>query len=67
MIIGRDIFTDRQIKERVYFWDNEIKMAGIIIMTEYQCISIGDNVLILLTPEGQLKEDVDLPREPHLA
>ena len=36
-------------------------------MTEYQCISIGDNVLILLTPEGQLKEDVDLPREPHLA
>ena len=38
-----------------------------VAKTEYNCIAIDGEFLQLMTPEGELKEDIKLPTESHLS
>merc|ERR1712113_86350 len=64
MITGKDIFTDKQYEET--FGTGDITPAPTVSKTEYNCISIDGDFLQLMTPEGELKEDIKLPTEEHL-
>ena len=60
MIMGKDIFTNNQYEE-TYGTGDQIP-APVVVNTEYTCIDIDeDGVLMLLTPNGEMKEDVTLP------
>merc|ERR1711994_704083 len=65
MITGKDIFTDKQYEET--FGTNDMTPAPIVETTEYNCIAIDGDALQLLTPEGEMKEDINLPSESHLS
>ena len=65
MITGKDIFTDKQYEET--FGTGDMTPAPIVVTTEYNCISIDGDALQLLTPEGEMKEDINLPTESHLS
>ena len=65
MITGKDIFTDKQYEET--FGTGDMTPAPIVVTTEYNCISIDGDALQLLTPEGEMKEDINLPSESHLS
>ena len=64
MITGKDIFTDKQYEET--FGTGDMTPAPEVSKTEYTCIAIDGDALQLMTPEGELKEDVNLPKEEHL-
>ena len=41
--------------------------APVVVKTEYVCIDLTpDGVLQLLTPDGNMKEDINLPTHSHL-
>ena len=64
MITGKDIFTDKQYEET--FGTGDMTPAPEVQKNEYTCIAIDGDSLQLMTPEGELKEDVNLPKEDHL-
>ena len=64
MITGKDIFTDRQYEET--FGTGDMIPRPIVSKIEYNCLCIDGDFLQLLTPSGDMKEDVKLPTEPHL-
>ena len=64
MITGKDVFTDKQYEET--FGTGDMIPRPIIKKTEYTCISVDGDFLQLMTPSGELKEDVKLPTEAHL-
>ena len=62
---GKDILT-----LKVYectFHSGDMVDAPIIDRTEYTLVNIDDTALCLLTKDGEMKEDVNLPEEEHLA
>ena len=65
MITGKDIFTDKQYEET--FGTGDMTPAPEVSKVEYVCMSIDGDSLQLLTPEGEMKEDVNLPSESHLS
>ena len=64
MITGKDIFTDKQYEET--FGTGDMIQAPIVVKVEYNCLCVDDGVLQLLTAEGEMKEDNNLPTEAHL-
>ena len=64
MITAKDIFTDKQYEET--FGTGDMIPRPIVKKTEYTCICIDGDFLQLLTPEGEMKEDISLPTEVHL-
>merc|ERR1719454_193216 len=66
MIVAKDIFTDKQYEET--FGTGDMIPAPVVKKTEYVCIDCdGDGVLSLMTPEGEMKEDISCPTESHLS
>ena len=42
--------------------------APVVTKTEYNCLDLEENgTLQLLTPEGEMKEDISLPTASHLS
>ncbi len=64
MITGKDIFTDRQYEET--FGTGDMIPRPIVVKTEYNCLDSDGDFLTLLTPSGDVKEDVKVPNEAHL-
>ena len=64
MITGKDIFTDKQYEET--FGTGDMIPRPIVIKNEYNCLAVDGDFLQLLTPAGEMKEDVKLPTEAHL-
>merc|ERR1719313_1811638 len=57
MIVGKDIFTDKQYEET--FGTGDMIPAPVVKKTEYTCIDINeDDFLILMTKDGEMKEDL---------
>ena len=66
MITGKDIFTDKQYEET--FGTGDMIQAPVVVNTEYNCLDIDEEgVCQLLTPDGEMKEDVSLPTASHLS
>lgn len=65
MITAKDIFTDKQYDET--FGTGDMIPAPIVTKTEVTAICYDeDGVLQLMMPDGELKEDLNLPTESHL-
>ena len=65
MITAKDIFTDKQYDET--FGTGDMIPAPIVTKTEVTAICYDDDgVLQLMMPDGELKEDLNLPTESHL-
>lgn len=65
MITAKDIFTDKQYDET--FGTGDMIPAPIVKKVELSAIAYDDDgVLQLMTNEGELKEDLNLPTEAHL-
>ena len=65
MITAKDIFTDKQYDET--FGTGDMIPAPIVTKTEVTAICYDDDgVLQLMMPDGDLKEDLNLPTESHL-
>lgn len=61
---GKDILT-----AKVYectFHAGDMVDAPIVKRTEYTLLNIDENTLELLTPEGEVKSDVNMPEAEHL-
>ena len=59
MIVGKDIFTDKQYEET--FGTGDMIPAPVVEKTEYTCIDVSeDGYLMLMTKEGDMKEDLQL-------
>ena len=66
MITGKDIFTDKQYEET--FGTGDMIPCPVVVKTEYNCLDCGDDgTLQLLTPSGEMKEDISLPTAAHLS
>ena len=66
MITGKDIFTDKQYEET--FGTGDMIPCPLVSKTEVQCLSYDeDGVLTLMTADGEIKEDLNLPTEAHLS
>merc|ERR1719454_2484630 len=66
MIVAKDIFTDKQYEET--FGTGDMIPVPVVKKTEYVCIDCdGEGVLSLMTPEGEMKEDLSCPSEAHLS
>lgn len=66
MIIAKDIFTDKQYEET--FGTGDMIPAPVVVNTEYTCIDVtDDDVLSLMTKEGEMKEDLKCPEANHLS
>ena len=61
---GKDILTDK-VYECTYHAGDMVD-APIVTRVEYNLLNIDDEVLQLLTPDGEVKEDVNLPSAGHL-
>ena len=61
---GKDILTGKQYE--CTFHSGDMIDAPITVRTEYVLLNIDDNVLDLLTKEGEVKSDVSLPEDEHL-
>ena len=62
---GKDILT-----AKVYectFHAGDMVDAPIVKRQEYTLLNVDENTLELLTPEGEVKSDVNLPESEHLA
>merc|ERR1719272_1857439 len=65
MIVGKDIFTDKQYEET--YGTGDMIPAPVVVNTEYQCIDLEDDgTLILMTKDGEMKEDLKLSDAGHL-
>merc|ERR1712031_146192 len=59
MIVGKDIFTDKQYEET--FGTGDMIPAPVVEKTEYVCIDVNEEgFLMLMTKEGDMKEDLQL-------
>ena len=66
MISAKDIFTDKQYDET--FGTGDMIPRPIVVKTEYTCIDCNDDgQLTLMAPDGEIKEDLNLPTEAHLS
>jgi translation initiation factor 5A len=61
---GKDILTSK-VYECTYHAGDMVD-APIVKRQEYNLLNIDDETLELLTPEGEVKSDVNLPQEEHL-
>ena len=61
---GKDILTSK-VYECTYHAGDMVD-APIVKRVEYTLLNIEENVLQLLTPDGEVKEDVNIPEEEHL-
>ena len=65
MVTAKDIFTDKQFEET--FGTGDMIPAPVVVKTEYVCVDCDeDGVLMLMTPEGEIKEDISIPSANHL-
>ena len=66
MITAKDIFTDKQYDET--FGTGDMIPRPLIKKTEYNMLDIdeSDGNVTLMSMEGEMKEDVNLPSEAHL-
>ena len=65
MITAKDIFTDKQYDET--FGTGDMIPRPIVAKTEMQVIGYEDDQVTIMTPEGELKEDLNFPTESHLS
>ena len=66
MITGKDIFTDKQYEET--FGTGDMIPCPIVEKAEMNALSYDDDgVLTIMKQDGELKEDLNLPTEAHLA
>ena len=65
MITAKDIFTDKQYDET--FGTGDMIPRPLVSKTEMTCIGYEDDVLTIMTPDGELKEDLNFPTEAHLS
>ena len=61
---GKDVMTGK-VYECTYHAGDMVD-APIVSRQEYTLLNIDDSTLELLTPEGEVKSDIDLPTEEHL-
>ena len=61
---GKDILTGKQYE--CTFHAGDMVDAPIVKRDEYVLLNIDDNVLELLTKEGEVKSDVNIPEDEHL-
>jgi translation initiation factor 5A len=61
---GKDILSNK-VYECTYHAGDMVD-APIVKKIEYNLLNIDEEVLQLLTPEGEVKEDINLPTEEHL-
>jgi translation initiation factor 5A len=61
---GKDILTGKQYE--CTFHSGDMIDAPIVTRNEYVLLNIDDNVLELLTKEGEVKSDVNIPEDEHL-
>ena len=61
---GKDVMTGK-VYECTYHAGDMVD-APIVSRQEYTLLNIDDTTLELLTPEGEVKSDIDLPTEEHL-
>jgi translation initiation factor 5A len=61
---GKDILTGKQYE--CTFHSGDMIDAPIVKRDEYVLLNIDDNVLELLTKEGEVKSDVMIPEDEHL-
>ena len=61
---GKDILTNK-VYECTYHAGDMVD-APIVKRVEYTLLNIDDTTLELLTPEGEVKSDVNLPEDEHL-
>lgn len=61
---GKDILTGKQYE--CTFHSGDMIDAPIVKRDEYVLLNIDDNVLELLTKEGEVKSDVNIPEDEHL-
>ena len=65
MIVAKDIFTDKQYEET--FGTGDMIPVPVVKKQEMVCMDCDDDgVLQLLTPEGEVKEDLSMPTAAHL-
>merc|ERR1711997_949987 len=65
MLVGKDIFTDKQYEES--FGTKDMIPKPIVKKTEMSCIDCSeDGFLSLMQEDGEMKEDIKLPTEEHL-
>ena len=64
-IYGQDVFTD--VKYEVMIRQSELIPRPIITKTEVLCIDTQDDILFIMGPDGDIREDLNLPNEAHLA
>jgi len=61
---GKDILTGKQYE--CTFHSGDMIDAPIVTRNEFVLLNIDDNVLELLTKEGEVKSDVNIPEDEHL-
>jgi len=61
---GKDILTSKVYE--CTFHAGDMVDAPIVIRKEFTLLNIDDRTLELLTPEGEVKSDVNLPEAEHL-
>lgn len=64
-ITGRDVFTD--VKYELMVRQKDLIPRPKITTTEVLCIDTQDDVLFIMGPDGDIREDLNLPNEAHLA
>ena len=65
MLVGKDIFTDKQYEES--FGTKDMVPKPVVKKTEMICIDCSeDGFLSLMQEDGEMKEDIKLPTEEHL-
>ena len=65
MFVGIDIFTNNRYESTIS--TGKMTPAPIVTKIEYSVVAVDDEIVSLLTPENEIKEDVNLPSEAHLA
>ena len=65
MITAKDIFTDKQYDET--FGTGDMIPRPIVAKTEMQVIGYEEDQVTIMTPDGELKEDLNFPTESHLS
>ena len=67
MVFGKDVFTDKMYTES--FGTGDMIPAPILEKTEFTLINLDedDGTLTLMDPQGETKEDMNLPTADHLS
>ena len=65
MVTAKDVFTDKQYEET--FGTGDMIPRPIVIKTEVTAIDVDeDGRCFLMMPDGEMKEDLNLPHENHI-